>query len=626
VKHPRTRLLAATMLVGLSCLPACKGDATGVKASITLSLSSSSFTVAQGASGSVTMTITREGGFTGAVSIGVNGVPAGMDVVVDPTSIPDGSTTGVITVHPGTTNLGVYRLAVRASAAGVTSVTARFDVLVTETFQGSYTLSVSPSPLLVPQGGEATATVTIDRTDFTGNVDLAVTGGPTSGLTATFSPASTTGNTSTLTIAASASLLAATYHLAVTGEAEGLAQQAAPLDVRVVLVAGTGNTSWDFCPDRMPTWFAYQDGSGPWMQVQPSSSTFSFQIDSGRGGVAVVTGGLNLNVYYGTQQELDANGAQCGGTTSPTRTVNGTVAGLGAVDNAFISFAGASATLTGLGGPAFTLTGVFDGSFDLVASRSSLVIGGQSPSTELTKLIIRRGLNPADNSTLPVLDFGSAEAIDPVQRNVTINNLGGDLSLISGFFITAGGGVATLYTEIGQSSGATRQYFGVPEANRTSGDVHFLTVGAYSGTTFTNYRTVSNYFGQATDQTVTLGPQITPVTVSTVATSPYARLRAQYTIQPEYDDLLLFGGGQATGQTFTIFASKEYLGGSSQFDAGIPDFSGVNGWMNAWAPQPGAEITWTFSATGYSVPGGLVTPQTDGVTAQGAVATGQITP
>jgi hypothetical protein len=630
---PGVRWLALGVIIAVG---ACSSDSTdpnggnnGGDPTITLTLSASALSIVQGESGTLDATIGRAGGFTGAVTIEVTGAPTGMTATPAPATVASGATSSTITVAPGASlTPGAYTLTVRATGTGVSAVTATFQVTVTAAVTGGFTLSVDPTAASIQQGAQTTATVTITRTGgFTGSVDLAVSGGPGAGLTAALNPASTTENTSTLTLSAAGTLAAETYNLTITGTASGITQQAATFALTVTATTGGGgNTVWSFCSNEVPTWFAYQDGTGAWTQVQPVNSTFTFPINSGKGGVAYTQDGTNLAILYGTQQELNGYGVQCGESmsTAPTKTVAGSVAGLQPTDNAYISLGGGSAIVSGLGSPNFTLTGVQDGTFDLVASRSSLVISGTDVSTQLLGLIFRRALNPADGSTLPVLDFGSSEAVSPVTSNLTVNNLGTDMALVNVFYITANLGFASLYFESTQSASATRPYYGVPNASRVSGDLHVLNVSSLS-TSAADYRTASVYFAEATDRTVTLGPQISGLTVSTVNSAPYARLRVQYTVQPEYDDLIIFAGGQQNN-TFTIFASKDYVGASATYDFAIPDFTGVSGWLNSWAPQLGVSTTWSFSATGYSLPGGLLTPFADGLLSQTAVTTGTITP
>jgi hypothetical protein len=69
---------------------------------IALSLSASTISVPQGASATVTATITR-GGYTGAVNIAIDGAPAGLGTSAAPATVAVGSTTtcagGVVTTR-----------------------------------------------------------------------------------------------------------------------------------------------------------------------------------------------------------------------------------------------------------------------------------------------------------------------------------------------------------------------------------------------------------------------------------------------------------------------------------------------------------------------------------------------
>jgi len=83
--------------------------------------------------------------------------------------------------------------------------------------QPDFTLSATPSSLTVVQGAGASYTVSIARTGgFTGSVTLSASGLP-SGSAANFSPNNTTGNSSTMSVATSATTPAGSYTLTITG-------------------------------------------------------------------------------------------------------------------------------------------------------------------------------------------------------------------------------------------------------------------------------------------------------------------------------------------------------------------------------------------------------------------------
>jgi hypothetical protein len=93
--------------------------------------------------------------------------------------------------------------------------------------QADFSLSVNPSSLTINQGASATATVTITRNGFTGAVTLdAFEALPTvvlpSGVSITFNPASTTGNSSVATITVPSTVPAGVVNVIISGNGGGL--------------------------------------------------------------------------------------------------------------------------------------------------------------------------------------------------------------------------------------------------------------------------------------------------------------------------------------------------------------------------------------------------------------------
>jgi endoglucanase len=96
-------------------------------------------------------------------------------------------------IAPGATNVSVTVNGVVSNAPAYT---------VTTVTQPDFSIARAPTSLTVNRGAGGTVAITLTRTGgFTGNVTFAATGLP-SGVSATFAPAQTTGNTSTLTLAA----------------------------------------------------------------------------------------------------------------------------------------------------------------------------------------------------------------------------------------------------------------------------------------------------------------------------------------------------------------------------------------------------------------------------------------
>ncbi len=129
-----------------------------------------------------------------------------------------------------------------ATGSGVSEVTKTFSLTVTAVASGSFGLSLSPAQLSVAQGANGSTQVSIVRSNFTGAVALSATGAP-GGVTATFSPQSVTGATSTLTIAVGVSVVAQQYTITVHGAATGAADQTATLTLTVTSTGSSGGFS-----------------------------------------------------------------------------------------------------------------------------------------------------------------------------------------------------------------------------------------------------------------------------------------------------------------------------------------------------------------------------------------------
>jgi len=226
----RYGLALLTALVAVGCKD--DGDITDPGA-ITLALNPTSASVAQGGNTTTTATLTRSGDFSGSVTLGVTGAPAGVTTAVSNIQTTGLVTTATVTVTVGAAvATGTYPLVVRGSGTGVSEATANFSLTVTAAPAGSYTLSLSSAALSIAQGASTpTTTVNLNRTNFTGDVQLAVTGLP-AGVTAAFAPNPATGNSSVLTLTVGAAVPAQVYNLTVTGTAS-VGNQSTPLTLTV---------------------------------------------------------------------------------------------------------------------------------------------------------------------------------------------------------------------------------------------------------------------------------------------------------------------------------------------------------------------------------------------------------
>lgn len=88
---------------------------------MTVAISPTTLSVAQGASGTATVTTAVSGGFSSAVTLAVSGTPTGATATLSATSIAaPGSGTSTLTVGGGTATAGTYTLTITATGGGKT--------------------------------------------------------------------------------------------------------------------------------------------------------------------------------------------------------------------------------------------------------------------------------------------------------------------------------------------------------------------------------------------------------------------------------------------------------------------------------------------------------------------------
>jgi hypothetical protein len=264
------------------------------------------------------------------------------------------------------------------------------------------------------------------------------------------------------------------------------------------------------------------------------------------------------------------------------------------------------------GNPNFTIFGVPDGLRDLVATRSSFNPANVSNPLTLSKIFLKRGINPPNLSSVGTVDFNGSDAFDPATTPLTINGIAaGEQVAASNTFITNTQSFGSLGA-ISLATGSTLTLNIVPSSKTAAGDVQAISVNAatISGSLATQIRSVTAVFRDPANASVTLGSVLNIPTISTLATAPYARLRAQVTRQSDYQDSWIANFSQfatASRRTVNITMSVGYLGAGSSLDLSVPDFTGVGGWQNTWGPIAGNLTSWNVAMTGWiSANGGLV--------------------
>ncbi len=172
----------------------------------TLSASPGSVTVPQGGSGTTTIRVMDEGGFTGNVQLAASGLPSG--VTASFATNPTNGMAVLTLAASGSASPGSATVTITGTA-GDLSETATVVLTVSAASVG---VSVSPSSLSLSSCGTATATIAV--TGFPGAITPTLSGLP-KGVTASLSPGSKAGS-SLLTLTAGCAVLAGSYTVTIT--------------------------------------------------------------------------------------------------------------------------------------------------------------------------------------------------------------------------------------------------------------------------------------------------------------------------------------------------------------------------------------------------------------------------
>jgi endoglucanase len=215
-------LTPATTTIALTIGPSKTGG-------FTLSASPGNLSIVQGSTATETITVTDTGGFTGTVTISVSGIPSGATVSGCTTPIT-GNGSCVLTLTASSSASGAGTVTATGTSGTLTASTTFGVTFTTKPVQG-FTLAASPTSLSLTPGNSATDTVTVtDVGGFTGSVAFAASGLP-SGVTASFSPASSASST-VVTFTASSTAAAGSSTVTITGTS-GTLTSTTPIAVAV---------------------------------------------------------------------------------------------------------------------------------------------------------------------------------------------------------------------------------------------------------------------------------------------------------------------------------------------------------------------------------------------------------
>lgn len=142
-----------------------------------------------------------------------------------------------------------------------------------------------------------------------------------------------------------------------------------------------------------------------------------------------------------------------------------------------------------------------------------------------------------------------------------------------------------------------------PAARTLAGDVQMIAASAITivGNVTSEVRSVTNVFHDPANLSVTPGAAVNAPTISTLATVPYARLRAQVQGQADGPDLWTANLTQnSAGQQRAVSSVRSRYGsGAATIDMGAPDVGGTSGWQSNRGPLVGDNTFWNVSLTGW---------------------------
>lgn len=589
----------------------------------TLTLAPAAVQVVQGATTDIAVTFTRGTGVTGNATFVLDGAPTNITGTFTPNNTAGSTATLKLNVgllQPvGTVSFRVLGI------VGTDTASANLALTTTLFVAPDFSLVATPATFAVTAGNNTSSTIGITRTGgFTGAVNLSVTGAP-AGVTASFTPSSVSGATAALNVTTTGAAAAGVYALTVTGTATGVTgTRTTSVSLTVNAPTGMGNIQWRFCaPARAPLWFATRAGSsGAWTQLTPDASTTYSVPFTQNGQVAYVhqtNNGFQVTVLGFTPAEAAANAATECSANPLTKTVNGTVTGLGASFATVVMGGSAFSTVAPPLG-SYTATGVADRVTDVVAFRVALGAGG---FTGYDRAAIRRNINPANNATIGPLDISGAESALTVGANMVFDGYGADaFALITS--LTTNNGLVGAYRVDLPSTDASRDVRTLPPSLTQAGDLYQFIA---TTTDLTAPRQLLIYSSATISPgTKSFGPLLNATTVSVLGNAP-VRLRAQGSWQNEYG--LSAGASFQQGQvapnerSVTITGTRAFLG-----DAGyafeVPDFTGAPGWNPTWMLRSGVSTQHIVSLLGQSA-GGNPTPA-NGVVLRSAQRVGTTTP
>jgi uncharacterized membrane protein len=217
--------------------------------------------LAAGSTTPVTVTVAALNGFSGAVSLAVSGLPAGVTGNFNPASIStSGSSTLTLSATSGAAP-GSYPLTVTASS-GSLSHTAPLTLNLTG--PADFSIASAPATQTSTPGGGTTFTANVTAVNgFNGVVSFSASGLP-AGVTVTFKPGTVTGSgSSTMSVSVGGGVAAGSYPISITA-ASGSISHNTNVTLNVTTAAGAGVLSGSYAVTPSGTVNLTAEGALDW--------------------------------------------------------------------------------------------------------------------------------------------------------------------------------------------------------------------------------------------------------------------------------------------------------------------------------------------------------------------------
>ncbi len=338
-------LILTTLLVAV--LTSCSGSSSGSTggSTATLTLTPANVSLTAGGAGQQTSLLLSAGAGTGAATVSVSGLPAGVTISPSTLSVTPGVALAVTLTAGSTASAGNATVMFTATANGQTASAQASLSLAVVAAPADFTFTAMPGTVSLTSGGMA-ATVSLlasPQNGFSGNVQVAISGMP-AGVTAQPSPATLTpGTAATLTLNAPAGTAAGSSTATLTATSGALTHTAS---VVITVVAAAPPPQPDFSLGVTPATLTLTAGAtGQPVQVTATAlNGFTGMVNVALSGLptGVTSSSGTLSLTPGTPQSVTLSAANSAPAGNASVVLTGTSGSLSHAANLALTVAGAA--------------------------------------------------------------------------------------------------------------------------------------------------------------------------------------------------------------------------------------------------------------------------------------------